>query len=161
MKKLFYATLFLGLIFIAKPASAQINVSFNIGVQPNWGPAGYDYARYYYLPEIDVYYDISNRNYHYYNGRRWIANRHLPRHYHRVDLYRTYKVVINDRNPWNNHRRHHDHYRGYSRNYSQVAWRDHKDARRYEKSRNKEIRRIEKAHGKHHRKMDKRYPYHR
>ena len=45
---------------MAVPASAQVrvNLNINIGSQPAWGPAGYDYVEYYYLPDIDVYYYV-------------------------------------------------------------------------------------------------------
>ncbi|MEI5983856.1 MULTISPECIES: hypothetical protein [Sphingobacterium] len=161
MKKLFYAALFLGAFVFANPANAQINVSFNIGVQPNWGPVGYDYARYYYIPEIDVYYDVSNRYYHYYDGRRWARQRSLPGRYGHVDLYRTYKVVINDSNPWRNHRSYYDRYHRYSRNYSQVNLRDGRGNNKYYKDREKHYRKMEKERNKYHKKMDKHYRKHR
>lgn len=42
--------------------NAQIRISINANIvsQPVWGPTGYDYARYYYLPDIDAYYSIPN-----------------------------------------------------------------------------------------------------
>ena len=44
MKKLFYMVVFLSAFAFVKPATAQVNVSINIGSQPLWGPGGYDYA---------------------------------------------------------------------------------------------------------------------
>lgn len=161
MKKLFYVALFLGGLALAKPASAQINVSLNIGVQPQWGPVGYDYARYYYMPEMDMYYDVANRSYLYYNGRSWISNRNIPRQYGHVNLYRTYKVVVNDENPWRNHRHYRDRYGRYSRTYSQVSLRDGKGYKKYAKDRDKHYRKMEREHSKYHKKMDKRYRKHR
>lgn len=157
MKKLFYLALFFGGLAITQPAKAQINVSFNIGVQPQWGPVGYDYARYYYMPELDVYYDVNNRYYHYYDGRRWASHRTLPRRYGHIDLYRTYKVVINDASPWRNHRHHYDRYHRYSRNYSQVSMRDGRGHNKYYKEREKHYRKMEKEHVKYHKKMNKKY----
>ena len=56
-----------------KPAAAQVRVSVNIGMQPAWGPSGYDYAEYYYLPEMDMYYYIPAREYIYFHRGRWVA----------------------------------------------------------------------------------------
>ncbi len=43
-------------------AQLRIGVNFNIGSQPAWGPAGYDYVHYYYLPDLDAYYDVLTDN---------------------------------------------------------------------------------------------------
>ncbi len=45
-------------VFMTSMLDAQIHISFNINVdrQPVWGPTGYDYVEYYYLPDIEVYY---------------------------------------------------------------------------------------------------------
>ena len=154
MKKLFYAALVFGGLFFVKPADAQVNVSLNIGVQPSWGPVGYDYARYYYMPEFDMYYDVSNRYYTYYDGRTWVSHRTIPRRYRGRDFHRTYKVVINESRPWRNHRHYQDRYHGYSRNYSQVTIRD---GGRHHHRADKRYRKMEKEHYKYHKKMDKRW----
>lgn len=160
MKKLFYIVFLIGGMAAVKSASAQVNVSLNIGLQPQWGPVGYQQARYYYMPEIDVYYDISNRSYTYYDGRRWASHRNLPRQYRNYDLYRTYKVVINDSRPWSNHRRHRDRYHGYSRNYSQVSIRDGRSHYKHEKNHHKYHRKANKERAKHYKKMHKNSRHH-
>ena len=33
------------------------HISINIDKQPAWGPYGYDCAAFYYMPEINIYYD--------------------------------------------------------------------------------------------------------
>ena len=160
MKKLFYIVFLLGGMLSVHSVSAQVNVSLNIGLQPQWGPVGYQTARYYYMPEIDVYYDISNRSYTYYDGRRWSSHRNLPRRYRNHDMYRTYKVVINDSRPWNNHRRYRDRYHGYARNYSQVSIRDGRSHHHYDKKHQKYHRKENKARAKHYKKMHKNNKHH-
>lgn len=56
MKKLILSAALLLSCFAVKTASAQVSVSLgvNIGSQPAWGPVGYDYANYYYMPDIDT-----------------------------------------------------------------------------------------------------------
>ena len=111
MKKLFCAAAVVLGLFVAQRVEAQVNVNINVGLQPSWGPSGYNYARYYYLPEMDIYYDVGNRHYTYYDGRRWISHRNLPKRYRQVNLHRTHKVVINESRPWQNHKIYHKKYR--------------------------------------------------
>ncbi|WDF70633.1 hypothetical protein PQ465_09710 [Sphingobacterium oryzagri] len=133
MKKIIYTVFALGLLAIAKPAAAQVNVNINIGSQPMWGPTGYDYARYYYMPEMNVYYDVVQRRYTYPRGNRWVTVRTLPASYRHVDMYRTYKVVLNQAHPWKNHRAVRKQYARYANNHSQRVLRDHRGHDRYEK----------------------------
>ncbi|WP_018628249.1 hypothetical protein [Niabella aurantiaca] len=108
-----------------QPISAQVNIRVNIGTQPQWGPYGYNQARYYYLPEINVYYDVYNRTYIYQDRRSWVTTRNLPRQYGNINLYNTYKVVINDKNPWRDNTVHQNRYNRYRNNHTQVSIRDY------------------------------------
>ncbi|NIG53031.1 hypothetical protein [Chitinophaga sp. Cy-1792] len=100
MKKIaILLSMVISLGMFAKSADAQVNVSINIGSQPMWGPVGYDYASYYYFPDIDAYYSISKRQFIYLNGNHWVWGSSLPGRY-KYDLDRGYKVVINDPDPW-------------------------------------------------------------
>ena len=116
--------MFLGLIGFSPKAEAQVNVNINIGNQPLWGPVGYEYVRYYYLPEIDVYYNVANKKYTYFQGNRWVTKSKLPGRYKNFDIYRTYKVVLNNPNPWNHHDRNRREYGRFAHNRSQVIIRD-------------------------------------
>ena len=91
-------------------AESQIHVNINIGSQPIWGPVGYDYAQYYYLPDLDVYYDVPRQQFVYFDLGRWIFASSLPSRYGRYDLFNSYKVVVNDRDPWLRHTYYRDHY---------------------------------------------------
>lgn len=113
MKKLFYAAAIIAGLFTAGAVQAQVSISVNIGSQPSWGPAGYDYARYYYIPEYNMYYDVPARCYVYYDNGGWIRRASLPRRYRHYDFYRAHKVVINDRTPWHHHDRYRSRYGGY------------------------------------------------
>ena len=84
------------LIIIACDANAQVAVTINIGNPPSWGPAGYTGARYYYLPDIECYYDIQLSEFIYNNGFGWIHKSYLPEIYRDYDLYSGYKVVMTD-----------------------------------------------------------------
>ncbi len=86
--------------------SAQLNVNINIGLQPLWGPTGYDHVEYYYLPDVDAYYHISNRQFIYLSNGEWVFSVNLPSRYKSYDLYSGYKVVINTPDPYRYYKTH-------------------------------------------------------
>lgn len=87
----------LGIILSASTAiEAQVSINLNIGNPPGWAPAGYSNVDYYYLPDIEAYYDNRSSVFIYFNGGRWIRSRNLPPRYSNYDLYGGYKVVLND-----------------------------------------------------------------
>ncbi len=108
-------------------ASAQLSVNINIGSQPAWGPVGYDYVNYYYMPDIDAYYDVPARRYVYLENNVWVHRTYLPVRYRNYNLYNGYKVVINDREPWHNHTVIHNKYVGYRGRPSTAIIRDSRD----------------------------------
>ena len=71
MKTIIKATIIIAGILIFRTVPAQVSVYVNIGVQPLWGPVGYDYVEYYYLPEIECYYYVPRRQYVYLSNGRW------------------------------------------------------------------------------------------
>ena len=92
----------------------NMNVYVNIDMQPAWGPAGYNYAAFYYFPALNIYYDINNAIFYYLYRQNWIATYFLPARYQRYDLYTLYKVVINDYpQPWQHFRIHRTMYAPY------------------------------------------------
>jgi hypothetical protein len=100
-------------LLLAGSTQAQVSVRLNVGIPPQWGPAGYDDARYYYLPDIECYYDVNNSSYIYFSRNRWIHSRSLPYRYRNYDLYGGYKVVMNDYRG----NRPYDHFREYRSRY--------------------------------------------
>jgi hypothetical protein len=75
---------------------AQVTINVNVGSPPLWGPVGYTDVRYYYLPDVEAYYDIQSSMFIYYGNGRWIRKSHLPYQYRSYDLYHGYKVVLTD-----------------------------------------------------------------
>jgi hypothetical protein len=100
-KSIFIAAIILSCLSI-KVADAQVSISLgvNIGSQPDWGPVGYDHADYYYMPDINTYYDVPAHRYVYYENNIWVHRTYLPVRYRSYDRYHGYKVVVNERNPW-------------------------------------------------------------
>ncbi|WP_295716885.1 hypothetical protein [Mucilaginibacter sp.] len=129
MKKIILtAAIFLGCLSI-KPASAQISLSINIGSQPDWGPTGYDHADYYYMPDIDSYYDVNTHQYVYFNNNAWIHSAALPPRYSNYDVYHSYKVVVNERTPWVRNNVYRTKYANYRGRHDQNIIRDSRDVK--------------------------------
>ena len=106
-------------LFLTNPISAQITVGVTIGSPPAWGPAGYSSARYYYLPDVEAYYDVQSSMFIYYDGGVWVHRGYLPERYRDYDLYGGYKVVMTDyrgNSPYTHFNEHRTKYgRGYRR----------------------------------------------
>jgi len=121
----------------------------NIGAQPSWGPTGYDYVEYYYLPEIEVYYHVPTHEYFYFEMGYWRRGSSLPLRYRDYDLYHSYKVVINAHQPWRVHDFYKDGYSGFRGRHDQVSLRDSKDAKPLvikDHSRDKKLVQVRKLH---------------
>ncbi len=123
MKKI---RLLIGGLLLVIAGSMHAQVSVQIGVTPAWGPAESVGVRYYYLPDIEAYYDVNNSTYIYMSGGRWIHSHNLPRAYSNYDLYSGYKVTLNDyhgERPYDNYREHRKNYpRGYNHGHEQKTY---------------------------------------
>ena len=122
MKKIILCTAIFLSVAVINNSSAQIRVSVNvnIGSQPNWGPVGYDYVEYYYLPDIEAYYYVPTRQFIYLSGGNWVFTYSLPARYGTYDLYSGYKVVINQPKAYLYYPTHKVKYAKYKGNHSQV-----------------------------------------
>jgi len=87
-------------MFIALGAQAQVETTKTTTTTtttlPDWGVAGSDNARYYYIPDIESYYDVRNKNFVYMKDGTWVKTTDLPPAYKDYDLYDGYKVVLTD-----------------------------------------------------------------
>src|SRR6476646_8859688 len=92
---------------------AQVSVNINIGSQPNWGPRGYQHVDYYYLPDIESYYYVPSRQFIYLSNGNWVFSASLPSRYRNYDLYRGYKVVVNQPRPYLHYKEHKIKYKKY------------------------------------------------
>lgn len=133
MKKLILiAAVMMVSLFDINNAKAQVSLNINIGSQPVWGPTGYDHVDYYYFPDIDAYYYVPSGQYIYLNGGRWVWTNALPAQYGNFDLYRSYKVVINEPRPYLRNNVYVTRYSKY-KNYGgrQAVIRDSRDSKYY------------------------------
>jgi hypothetical protein len=83
-------------LFVSSLIQAQVSVNVNIGTPPAWGPVGYSNVQYYYLPDVQAYYDIRATQFIFIKNGKWFRSRYLPGNYRNYDLYNGYKVVLND-----------------------------------------------------------------
>ncbi len=100
MTKLFklaviFFTLFLTVSCVSRRA---VVVQETVVVQqpPMWAPMGFGDARFLFIPDMMVYYDMQSGMFLYPRGNRWVGNQFLPRHYSNFDLFNTHVVVINN-----------------------------------------------------------------
>jgi len=80
---------------------------------PDWVPEETDpEIRYYFIPEIDVYYDSYVGEYVYWNGTLWVYSSRLPREYAYFDLYDANIVFLSVgvASPWLRHDYYVSHY---------------------------------------------------
>ncbi len=113
------------LLFLAVTMQAQVSVNINIGTPPPWGPAGYNGVQYYYLPDVEAYYDIHSSDFIYYTDGIWVHRTNLPGRYSSYDLFGGYKVVLTDyhgNTPYKNFKEHKSKYaKGYNHGQSQKT----------------------------------------
>jgi len=87
---------------------------------PQWAPPYYSGARYYYLPDIECYYDLSTSEFIYLNDGMWSYSRSIPGIYSSFDLNDCFSVVLSVEvyRPWLHHQYYVSHYpRYYYRDY--------------------------------------------
>lgn len=84
-------------IAFAGTSNAQVKVDINMNTpnQPEWGPAGYKYAEYYYMPDIETYYSVPKKQFVYNSGNQWVFSNTLPPTHAGYNLYSGYKAVVN------------------------------------------------------------------
>lgn len=110
-------------------AQVSIKLYFNVSSQPVWGPTGHDHVEYYYLPDIEAYYSVPQHRFFYNEGGQWVSRPQLPTRYHDYDLYRSYKVVLNQKEPYLNHKKYRDQYSSYKGRRDQPLIRDSRDSK--------------------------------
>jgi hypothetical protein len=129
MKKLILLLAVYLIATMSQPAKAQVTLRVNIATQPIWGPVGYDHVEYYYLPDIDSYYYVPEHKYIYLEGGRWVRRSTLPQRYGNYDVYRSRKVVINDKRPYLRNQEYRTKYAVYNDRSDQQSIRDSHDSK--------------------------------
>jgi len=84
------------MLIVSLLVQSQVSVVIHVGTPPAWGPSQHSDARFYYLPDVEAYYDIQTAMFIYVSGNQWVHRSYLPACYHNYDLYRGHKVVLTD-----------------------------------------------------------------
>jgi hypothetical protein len=106
MKKLILIFILLTGSLFFEATFAQVKTKDNIESQPMWGPVGYAYVDYYYLPDIETYYYIKKHKFVYFEDGFWISRYALPEKYNGYDVYNGRVIVINEPRPYLRHKDH-------------------------------------------------------
>lgn len=129
------------LLFFANNIGAQISVNVTIGTPPQWAPVGYSEVQYYYIPDVEAYYDVKSSNFIYFEGGKWIHRKHLSKHYRNYNLYNGYKVVLSDyrgNTPYIHFKNHKIKYKkGYKGTYQKTYKDKHKKGNKKSKEKSK------------------------
>lgn len=96
MKTLKIFTIGMMLFLASNSMNAQVSINVNIGTPPVWAPVDQPAAGFYYIPDIQCYYDVRATQFIYLNSGVWIRSRNLPDYCRNYDLNRGYKVVLTD-----------------------------------------------------------------
>ncbi|MCW5906657.1 MAG: hypothetical protein KIS94_02275 [Chitinophagales bacterium] len=130
MRKLILVTVLLISMAVTLTAQAQARVHVNINLQPVWGPVGYDYVEYYYLPDYEIYYHVPSARFVFLDGGNWIFASTLPPRFGTINYYTCYKVVVNQPKAYLSFKTHKVKYASYKGgNHKQVVIRDSRDSK--------------------------------
>lgn len=142
MKTLKIITLAMLIFFASNATNAQVSINVNLGTQPSWGPVGYSSVNYYYIPDVQAYYDVRATQFIFLSGGNWIRSSHLPLQYRNYDLYSGYKVVLTDykgTRPYSLYKIHKQkYYQGYSKPQKSIGYKtkSNGDNRKYDNQEN-------------------------
>jgi hypothetical protein len=94
------------------PAHVSVGAQY---VNPAWAPPYYSGVRYYYFPDIEVYYDLADQEFVYLLDGRWLFSSVLPPVYSSYDLYNSFVIALNINvyQPWLHHHFYVSHYPRY------------------------------------------------
>lgn len=84
-----------GLLFITS-TQAQVSVNVNLGTPPVWAPANAVASQYYYLPDVDMYYDVPAQRFLYVKNGKWVRAERLPARYSGYNLRSGTVVYLTD-----------------------------------------------------------------
>ncbi|MDP4292248.1 MAG: hypothetical protein Q8908_14300 [Bacteroidota bacterium] len=136
MKKLILLLMLSTCGVMFETASAQVSFRINIGMQPLWGPVGYDHVEYYYLPDIEAYYYVPTHRFFYMDRGNWVNRAYLPERYRDFDLYHSRRIVINEPRPYLRHNEYRERYTRPDREYDRQSIRDSRDSRYFRRNHN-------------------------
>ena len=122
------------IIMFTLQSNAQFSINLSLGSRAQYQNHYRDnnVTNYYYLPEIEAYYDINSAVFIYNGPRGWVRSSYLPEYCRNYDVNRGYKVAINYRgnSPYANFNYDRQKYnRNENRNYREEYYRGRNEKR--------------------------------
>ena len=105
---------FLTTASLSSNAQTQVSANIHFG-NPSWAPPYYEGVGYYYLPDIEAYYDLSDGDFVYLDNGQWLFSPTLPPMYSSYNLSNAFVVALNINvfKPWLHHSYYLSHYPRY------------------------------------------------
>lgn len=106
------------IVFFSSLSSCEGLYQITTGVQynnPSWAPPYYNGSRYYYFPDMEMYYDLADQDFVYLNNGQWLFSSTLPSVYANIDLFNSFVITLNLSvyQPWMHHQYYVSHYPRY------------------------------------------------
>lgn len=140
-----------GLLFIAS-TQAQVSVNVNLGKPPVWAPVKSVETQYYYLPDIDTYYDVPAQRFIYVKKGKWVRAERLPARYNGYNLNNGKVVFLTDYRgnaPYAYHKKHKVKYIGNRYQPTKVVYVTNKKNGKYKQHHKHNHHYKENKHNKH------------
>ena len=93
---------------VSSISQAQVSVNVSVPKPPVWGPV-VTTQQYYYLPEIESYYDIRESQFITQNNGSWVRTKTLPSRFKTYNLNNGQVVILDDyrgKSPYANYKNH-------------------------------------------------------
>ena len=139
-------------LFMTFALSAQVSVNVNLGTPPVWAPAERVETQYYFLPDIDTYYDVPSARFIYLKNGAWVRTASLPYRYRNYKLRGSNVVYLTDYRgnaPYSYHKNHKNKYS------KKVFVNDDKNENKGYEKQNKEYQKENKRENKEYEKQGK------
>jgi hypothetical protein len=101
------------LLLVFSFSQAQVSINVNFGTPPVWAPAERVETQYYYLPDIDCYYDVPSAMFIYIKNGKWFRSASLPYRYRNYNLRGGQVIYLTDyrgNSPYIYHNKHREKY---------------------------------------------------
>jgi hypothetical protein len=119
------------ILFAVSTTQAQVSINVNLGapavvVRPTWVPQNHVNVDFYYLPEIQSYYDVNASMYVYLNNGNWCRTRYVPVQYRNYNLNHAHRVALSGYHGsrpyahYNNHKVKYDNRHNYNDRYVET-----------------------------------------
>jgi len=73
-------------LLLTTTTQGQTEVKITFGTPPVWAPANRVETQYYYIPDVDAYYDVPQARFIYVENGKWVRNKALPYRYRNYNL---------------------------------------------------------------------------